>query len=57
MEAKYERIKVLLVRRRLFVLFFLKPLMTNGPHLIETSQLICNANQLTGFNAMGSIGR
>ena len=57
MEAKYERIKVLLLRRRLFVLFFLKPLMTNGPHHIETSQLICSANQLTGFNAMGNIGR
>ena len=55
MEAKYERIKVLLVRRRLFVLFFLKPLMTNGPHHIETSQLICSANQFTGLYMMGKI--
>ena len=23
--------------------------MTNVPHHIETSQMICNANQLTGF--------
>ena len=25
------------------------------PHHIETSQLICNANQLTGFHIMGNI--
>ena len=25
------------------------PLTTNVPHHIETSQLICTANQLTGF--------
>ena len=31
------------------------PLMINVPHCIETSQLICNANQLTGFYMMGSI--
>ena len=35
----------------------LNPLMTNVPHHIETSQLICNANQLTGFYMMGNIGR
>ena len=27
------------------------------PHHIETSQLICIANQLTGFNMLGNIGR
>ena len=32
------------------------PLTTNVPHHIETSQLICNANQLTGFYMMGNIG-
>ena len=31
-------------------------LMTNVPHLIETSQLICIANQLIGFYMMGNIG-
>ena len=32
------------------------PLMTNVPHYIETSQLICIANHLTGFSMMGNIG-
>ena len=32
------------------------PLTTNVPHHIETSQLICSANQLTGFYMMGDIG-
>ena len=32
------------------------PLTTNVPHHIETSQLISNANQLTGFYMMGNIG-
>ena len=31
------------------------PLMINVPHYIELSQLICNANQLTGFYMMGNI--
>ena len=35
----------------------LKPLTTNVPHHIETSQLICSANQLTGFYIMGNTGR
>ena len=35
----------------------LNPLTTNVPHHIETSQLICNANQLTGSYMMGNIGR
>ena len=30
--------------------------MTNVPHHIEISQLICNANQLTGVYMMGNIG-
>ena len=33
------------------------PLTTNVPHHVETSQLICNINQLTGFYIMGNIGR
>ena len=32
------------------------PLTTDVPQDIETSQLICNAHQLTGFYMMGSIG-
>ena len=28
------------------------PLTTNIPHYIETSQLICKTNQLTGFYMM-----
>ena len=33
------------------------PLTTSVPHQIETSQLVCFANQLTGFYLMGNIGR
>ena len=33
------------------------PLTTNVPCHIESSQLICNANQLTGFYMMGNIAR
>ena len=29
-------------------------LTTSVPHIIETSQLICNTNQLTGFYMMGN---
>ena len=32
-------------------------LTTNVPHHTETSQLICIANQLTGFYMMGNIDR
>ena len=32
-------------------------LTINVPHHMETSQLICIANQLTSFYVMGSIGR
>ena len=39
------------------ILADLNPLTTNVPHHIETSQLICNANQLIGFYMMGNIGR
>ena len=35
----------------------INPLPNNIPHHIETSQLIFNANQLTGFYMMASIGR
>ena len=35
----------------------INPLTTNVPYHIETSQLICIANQLTGFYMMGNIGR
>ena len=33
------------------------PLTTNVPHHVETSQLICNANQLIVFCMIGNIGR
>ena len=33
------------------------PLTTNVPHHIETSQLFCSANQLTGLYMIGNIGR
>ena len=35
----------------------LNPITTNVPHHIETSQLICNANKLTGFFMVRNIGR
>ena len=34
----------------------INPLTTNVFHHIETSQLICIANQLTGFYMIGNIG-
>ena len=34
---------------------FLSQLTTIAPHNVETSQLICSANQLTGFYMMGNI--
>ena len=36
---------------------FINPLTTNVPYRIETSQLICIADQLTVFYMMGNIGR
>ena len=36
--------------------FIFNPLTTNVPYHIETSQLICSANQLTAFYMMGSTG-
>ena len=39
-----------------FPLIF-NPLTTNVPHHIETSQLICSANQLTGFYIKGNTDR
>ena len=35
----------------------LNPLTTGVSHHIETNQLICRANQLTGFYMMGNISR
>ena len=35
----------------------LNPLTTSVLHHIETSQLICNTNQLIGFYTMGNTGR
>ena len=35
----------------------INPSTTNVPHHTETSQLICNVNQLTGFYMMGNIDR
>ena len=40
-----------------FCLIPVNPLMINVPHHIETSQLVCIANQLTGFYMMGNINR
>ena len=34
----------------------LNPLTANVPHHVETSQVICNASQLTGFHVMGNSG-
>ena len=43
----------------LFTFWELLPfgIMTNVCHHLETSQLICSANQLTGFYMMGNTGR
>ena len=38
-------------------MYGLNPLTTSVPHHIETSQLICGANQLTGFCMMRNSGR
>ena len=37
--------------------FPINPLTTNVPYHIETSQLICNSNQLTDFYMTENIGR
>ena len=40
----------------LFKLFYhVNQLVTNASHHTETSQLICDANELTGFCMMGNI--
>ena len=36
-------------------MIFINLLMTKCSHHIETSQLICRANQLTGFFMMGTL--
>ena len=38
------------------LMLLFNPLTTNVPLHLETSLLICNANQLTGFYMMGYIG-
>ena len=38
-------------------IIFFNPLITNVSHHIETSQLTCIADQLTGFYAIVNIGR
>ena len=38
-------------------MLLIKQLTTNVPHHTETSQLICNVNQLIGFYMMGNIDR
>ena len=35
----------------------LNPLTSNVPHHVETSELICNANQWIGFYMIGNIAR
>ena len=35
----------------------INPLTTSVFHYVETSQLICSANQLTGFQMLGNTGR
>ena len=40
-----------------FELVMVNPFTTNIPHHIETSQLICSADQLTGFYMMGNTVR
>ena len=37
------------------MVFFINSLTTNVPHHIETSHLICSANQLTGFYMLGTL--
>ena len=37
--------------------YFINPLTANVPHHIKTTQLICIANQLTGFSMIGNNGR
>ena len=39
------------------MVFFINPLTTNVLHHIETSQLICSANQLADFCMIGNIAR
>ena len=39
----------------LFIFLFAEPFNNQCPHHIETSQLICRANQLTGFYMMGTL--
>ena len=40
-----------------FFVDIINPLTTSVPHHTETSELICMANQFTGFYMMRNIGR
>ena len=57
MYPHFHRLKVRLRRNCLQFLIEMNPLRTSVPHHIETSQLICNANQLPFFCMMGNIDR
>ena len=53
-----ERVKTSFLGKRFHtVKNNLNPLTTNVPHHIDTSQLICNINRLTGFCMIGNNGR
>ena len=43
--------------KKLILLIFFNQLTTNVPNQIETSQLICSANQLTGLYIVRNISR
>ena len=50
----HHELKLIMIHS--FPLIF-NPLTTNVPHHIETSQLICIANQLNGFYMKGNTDR
>ena len=49
--------KNILITTFFVVTLCINPLTTNNLHHIETRQLICNKNQLTGFYIIGNTGR
>ena len=55
--SQISQVKVMLKRNKLhrFKKVFFNPLTTDVPQHIETSQLICYANQLPGFYMMGTL--
>ena len=46
-----------LITNKACIAYSVNRLMTNVPHHLETSKLICIANELTGFYMMGKLGR